>query len=147
MLRKVRAVRSLVSFSKTPSLLIVHRNPHAPIALLAQTTSTAPMIITVLEETSIISTSAPRLSALNAAPQVTTPENAPIPRSMSSAPMHRHRTMAKAVMEMARMPHPAEMLLLPRAVCTTSMRKKLRMRQMLCWVMVMYSQDYLPSIV
>ena len=61
---------------------------------------------------------------------------------MSSAPMRRHRTMVKAAMEMemARMPHLAEMLLLPRVVCTTSMLKKPRMRQMLCWVRSLSTQ-------
>ena len=142
MLRKVRAARNPVSFSRTPGLLIVHPKHHAPISLTAQTTSTAPMTITVLEETSITSISAPRLSALNAAPQDITPENAPIPRSLSNAPMHLHRTMVQAAMEMvmARMPHPAGMLLLSEAVCTTSMLKRLKKRQMLCWVRFLSTQ-------
>ena len=142
MLRKARAARNLVSFSRTPGLPIVHPKLHAPISLTAQTTSTAPMTITVPEETSTTSTPMPMLSALNVATKVTTPGNAPILRGMSSAPMHLRRTMVKAAMEMvmARMPHPAGMLLLSEAVCTTSMLKRLKKRQMLCWVRFLSTQ-------
>ena len=79
------------------------------------------------------------VGALNVAPEATTPKNAPILRSL-----HRTRVTTAMGMEMemgmARMLHPVEMLLLSRAVCTTSMLKKQRKRQMLCSVRSLSTQ-------
>ena len=58
--------------------------------------------------------------------------------------LHRTRVTTAMGMEMemgmARMLHPVEMPLLSRAACTTSMRRKLRKRQMLCWVRSLSTQ-------
>ena len=139
--KKVLAARSPATFSRHPSLPIAHLQQHAPLIPTVLTTPTpAAVTTTAPEETSTTSTVGPMLSAMSAETRVTTPENAPILGGLFHAPMPRHQTQVQAVLGMARMLPPVEMLLWPRAVSTTSMLKKLRMHQMLCWVRSLLTQ-------